>query len=259
VNAVDGTWDHHQQGNNLHGLYGRIEKLIPGAVIEPYVFWRLQPGVKSEEGVVSKVDEKAPGFRWAGKLPGGLDYGTEMVKEFGSVGTDTIRAWAGHWGAGRTFSKTWASPRLYAEYNYASGDANPKDGIRGTFDQMYPSGHDKFGISDQIGWRNIKDFRAGVDTKPLKRLGFSLEYNDWYLASASDAMYNALGNALFRSTTGNQGTHIGQEFDATATWNVFSQLQAGVGFGHIAPGQFLKNVTPGNAYNYPYLMLSYKF
>jgi hypothetical protein len=40
VNQVDVTWDHHQQANNLHGLYGGIEKLVPGATIEPYVLWR---------------------------------------------------------------------------------------------------------------------------------------------------------------------------------------------------------------------------
>lgn len=44
VNEVDGTWDHHLQGNDLHGAYGGIEKLVPNATIEPYFFWRLQPG-----------------------------------------------------------------------------------------------------------------------------------------------------------------------------------------------------------------------
>jgi hypothetical protein len=37
-----------------------------------------------------------------------------------------------------------------AEYNYASGDADPVDGIRGTFDQLYPTAHDKYGLADQV-------------------------------------------------------------------------------------------------------------
>jgi hypothetical protein len=259
VNEVDGTWDHHQQGNDLHGLYGGIEKLVPDAVIEPYVFWRVQPGVKDEEGVVSKVNEKVPGVRWAGKLPYGLDYGMEMVREFGSLGPDRIQAWAGHWMVGRvTKSLPW-SPRLYGEFNHASGDANPKDGIRGTFDQLYPSGHDKYGLSDQIGWKNMNDFRAGLETKPRKNVGLNVEYNDWFLASRCDAMYNSSGTALFRVSNGSAGTRIGQEMDLIATWNVFQPLQVGAGFGHIFPGQFLHIATPGVAYSFPYLMLGYKF
>jgi hypothetical protein len=259
VNPVDGTWDHHQQGNNLHGLYGGIEKLIPNATIEPYIFWRLQPNVKNEEGVVTHVDEKVPGFRWVGKLPLGFDYGSEIVREFGSVGADRIRAWAGHWVVGETVRSLAWTPRFYAEFNHASGDANAKDGIRGTFDQLYPTGHDKYGISDQIGWRNMNDLRAGIETKPRRNVTAAVEYNDWYLASRFDSMYNAAGTALFKSANGAAGSHIGQELDFIATWTLFKPLQAGAGFGHIFPGNFLKNVTPGNSYNFPYVMFTYKF
>jgi len=259
VNQVDGTWDHHQQGNNLHGLYGGIEKLIPNATIEPYLFWRLQPSVRNEEGVIANVNEKVPGFRWAGKLPYAIDYAIEMDREFGSLGADKIRAWAGHWVAGKTVKSVWATPRLYAEFNHASGDANSKDGIRGTFDQLYPTNHDKYGLADQVGWRNISDVRAGIETKPRKNVGVNLEFNDWYLASRFDALYNVAGAPVFRSANGTAGTHVGEELDFIATWAILKPLQAGAGFGHIFPGQFLKNVTPGNAYNFPYVMFTYKF
>ncbi|MEP6715694.1 MAG: alginate export family protein [Terriglobia bacterium] len=259
VNVVDGAWDHHLQGNNLHGLYGGIEKLVPGATIEPYIFWRVQPRVKNEAGVIANVDEKVPGFRWVGKLPLGFDYGAEMVKEFGSLGSDRIHAWAGHWVVGNTLKSAWSSPRGYLEFNHASGDRNAKDGTRGTFDQLYPSGHDKYGLSDQIGWRNMNDLRAGLETRPLKKLGVNFEYNDWYLASRFDAMYNSSGTALFRSSTGAAGSHIGQELDVIASLTIFKPLTAQAGFGHIFPGEFLKFVTPGRAYNFPYVMFTYKF
>jgi hypothetical protein len=259
VNIVDGTWDHHQQGNNLHGLYGGIERLVPGATIEPYILWRLQPGVKNEAGQIANVDQKVPGIRWIGKLPGGFDYGAEMVKEYGSLGSDRIRAWAGHWMVGYTEKSLWSSPRVYVEFNHASGDANAKDGVRGTFDQLYPTGHDKYGLSDQVGWRNMSDVRAGFETRPRKNVTATVEYNDWFLASRYDALYNSAGAALFRSANGAAGTHIGQELDLIATWTIVKPLQAGAGFGHIFPGEFLKKTTPGNAYNFPYVMFTYKF
>ena len=43
VDARDQELDHHKQGNNLHGVYGGLDHLIPGATIEPYLFWRLAP------------------------------------------------------------------------------------------------------------------------------------------------------------------------------------------------------------------------
>jgi hypothetical protein len=259
VNPVTGTWDHHLQGNNLHGAYAGIDKLGPRLIIEPYVLWRLQHGVKNEENVISKLNEKIGGLRVVGsKLPGGLDYGMEVVREFGSLGSDKIQTWAGHWVVGRPTNVRF-TPRVYAEYNYAGGDQKPTDGIRGTFDQLYPSGHDKLGFDDQVGWRNIKDFRAGLETKPRKNVTAAFEYNNWYLASATDALYNASGTAVFRSIAGTAGTHVGQEFDVTGTWAFAKAFTAGAGVGHILPGQFLKAVTPGNPYTYPYMMIAYKF
>lgn len=258
VNAVNDTWDHHQQGNNLHGLHGEITKLVPNTTIEPYVLWRLQPGVRSEAGVVSKLDEKVPGIRWVGRLPRGFDYQIEMVKELGSVGTDDVSAWAGHWVLGKTFKTRW-TPRPWIEYNYATGDADAKDGSRGTFDQLYPTAHEKYGLADQVGWKNIRDFRAGIDTKPQKNWTLTAEYNNWFLANRFDALYNTSSTALARSAAGTAGTHVGQELDVIATWSIAKPLQAGAGFGHIFPGEFLKNTTPGRSYNFPYVMFTYKF
>jgi hypothetical protein len=151
------------------------------------------------------------------------------------------------------------TPRVYAEYNYAGGDQNAKDGIRGTFDQLYPSGHDKLGFADQVGWRNIKDFRTGLEVKPHKGVAAMFEYNNWYLVIATDSVYNSAGNAVFRSATGTAGTHVGQEFDVTGTWAFAKACTAGAGVGHILPGEFLKSVTPGNPCTYPYMMIGYKF
>ena len=259
VNATTDTWDHHLQGNNLHGLYGGIEKLIPNATLEPYILWRLQPRVKNEAGVVANMDEKVSGVRFVGKLPHGLDYGTEMVREFGGLGTDRIHAWAGHWVMGATAKAVPGARRLFAEYNYASGDKNPKDGDRGTFDQLYPSGHDKYGLADQVGWRNIKDIRLGLETKPLPRVGVAFEYNDWSLASATDALYVTAGAALARNTAGTAGTHVGQEADVIATWTPVKPVALSAGYGHIFPGEFLKNTTAGHSYSFPYMMAIWKF
>ena len=72
-------------------------------------------------------------------------------------------------------------------------------------------------VDDQVGWRNIKDPRSGLETKPRRNVTAMFEYNNWYLASTTDTLYNAAGTAVFRSIAGTSGTHVGQEFDVTGT------------------------------------------
>jgi hypothetical protein len=261
VNSVDEQMDHHKQGNPFYGIYGGLTKLVPKATIEPYVFWRLAPvgfSAAYASGLKGKLDEKTYGFRFVGKLPAQFDYGVEMAGQTGTLGADSIGAWAGHWGMGRTFTVKF-QPRLLAEYNYASGTANPNGTKTSTFDQLYPSGHDKFGLTDQVGWRNIRDLRTGVELKPASKLSIAGIYHDLWLADARDGLYAANGTVTAKSLSGVAGTHVGQEFDIQSMYKYNKAVQFGLGFGHLAPGEFLKITTPGKAYNYPYTMLTYAF
>ena len=152
VQAVDGEFDRpfRTRADNLYGLYGGMERLVPKAVLEPYVLWRVTRNLKTEAGKPGNRDFKTYGLRWVGKLPLHFDYNTEMAAQAGSLGADRIRAWAGHWQFGYTRAAAAWKPRLVAEYNFASGDKNPHDGTRGTFDQLYPTAHDKYGLADQV-------------------------------------------------------------------------------------------------------------
>ena len=259
VIARDATFDKHLAGNNLHGLYGGIERLVPKATIEPYLFWRLAPGMFTEEGVPGKLDSKTAGVRWTGQLPASFDYGMEAARQIGSLGRDRISAWAGHWILGYTIKGPSCEPHIIAEYNYASGDAGPHDGRRGTFDQLYPTGHDKYGLADQVGWRNIEHLRTGLELKPRAKWRVMSKYSSWWLASSHDALYSAAGTAVARVADGSPGRHVGQELDAQAVYSLSNSMQVGGGFAHVFPGEFLKRATPGKAYNSPYLSLNYLF
>lgn len=259
VNIRDGEFNKHADGNNFHGLYGGIEKLVPKALIEPYLFWRLAPSLTTELGARGNLDFKTVGFRWVGKLPANFDYGTEMARQIGSLASDDIGAWAGHWVMGYTAAKIPYKPRLVAEYNYASGDSNPRDGKRGTFDQLYPTPHNIYGLADQVGWRNIHHARAGVEFKPRPKWAVSSFYHSYWLASARDALYGASGAAVVRSIDGTAGKHVGQSVDGQFMYALSRQTQIGAGYAYFRTGKFLKNTTPGKSYNAPYVTVAYAF
>jgi hypothetical protein len=246
-------------GNALYGFYGSAPALIPRALVEPYLLWRQSTRGTVETGGTGDLHQATIGVRTVGKLPAEFDYGTEMALQRGSLASDTVHAWAGHWVVGRTFSQVGGKPRLFTEYNYASGDSDPKDGIRGTFDQLYPTGHDKLGLADQVGWQNIEHLRGGVELKPKAQWSLAGSCHSWWLASATDALYSASGAVVTRSANGSAGRYVGQELDAQATYTYSPQLQIGGGYARMIPGEFLKATTPGRTYNYTYLMVTYVF
>ena len=259
VNLKDGEFNRRTDGNNLHGVYASFNTLVPKATIEPYVLWRLARGVRSEVGTIAKLDFKTIGFRWVGKLPAGFDYGTEVAGQTGSLGPDDVSAWAGHWILGYTLPKVKYTPRLLAEYNFASGDSNPTDGHRQTFDQLYPTGHDKLGLADQVGWKNIHDLRTGVELKLNPKITMSGSYHSWWLANTHDGLYNAAGALVAKVANGTAGRHVGQEADFQTVYALNGLMQIGGGYAHVFPGTFLKNATPGKAYKFPYVMITYLF
>ena len=244
--------------SQFYGAYGALGTLVPKAVVEPYVFYRISRDVRSELGAMADLQAATIGVRWVGGLPAGFDYNTEMAFQTGSLGQDDVRAWAGHWQLRKTLSAR-RGLRAIGEYNFASGDASPTDGTRGTFDQLYPTGHDKYGLADQVGWKNINHVRAGGEVLARKGLVVSSSYHTWWLADAHDALYNAAGAVVARVARGAASRHVGQELDVLASYAVSPQLQIAGGYAHIFPGAFLREATPGASYSAPYVMVTYVF
>ncbi len=260
VPLADGI-SHHQEGNNVYGAYGQIDKLIPNSVLEPFVLWRVQPSVAIETTAkitTGKQDEWAYGARFKGVALWNFDYSAEWIGERGSDGPNEINAWATTIGAAYRIDPLWSKPRAFWQYDYASGDRNSTNGQHGTFDTMYPTAHDRFGITDQFGWQNIVSERVGVTIEPRHRWTVTGQFLDLWLASASDWLYNTSGGTIVRDARGRSGTHIGKEYDVYSWYELNAHLNLGVGIGHLQGGEFLQSTSKGPNYNYPYFALNFK-
>ena len=255
----DGVIDHHDWGNNLHGIYGSFRDLIPDSIFEPYTLWRLQQGFSNANVKPGHLDEHTYGFRWVGRVFRNADYRTEMAIQRGMLGNDQIEAWTGHWVGGYTLSEAAGSPRMFVEYDYASGDKRAGDRTTQTFDPIYPSTHDKLGLADQFGWRNIQDARLGAEFKFGRKWSMATSFHDFWLANAHDALYPTRGSIVGFSPNGTAGTHVGEELDAQAIYQPTRQTQIGFGYGHIFTAEFLNKATKGKDYNYPYTLFEYVF
>ena len=258
VRVLDDEFDKSGNGNRFGGAYVSSGRLVPQGTAEPYVLYRRDTNLRAESGTFGSLDQVTTGARLVGKLPARLDYNVEIDLQRGSLGPDSLRAWAGHWQIRETLAAS-ATPRLIAEYNYASGDADPTDGVRGTFDQLYPTAHDKYGLADQVGWRNIHHLRGGLELTPFKATPIAVSYHSYWLAERRDALYAASGAPLARVAGGAARTRVGQEIDVQVSRPLFPQLALTAGYSHLIPGPFLEQATPGKSYSGPFVMVTYVF
>jgi hypothetical protein len=234
-------------GEHFDGLYGSIDQVIPGATIEPYLFWKMEHNVKGELVKTGDMQEETAGLRWVGKLPYGMDYGMESAIQRGNQANEPISAWATHLVFGETLPDAQHLPRFFAEFNRATGDQNPKDGIHGAFDPLFPSAHDKFGLTDQFTWTNIVHARGGFQYKLRQNVTLKVAENSFWLANKRDGIYS--GGKVIIASNGKEGSHIGQEPDIQAQWNATRHTLVDFAFGHIFAGEFLRNAGRPSGFN----------
>jgi hypothetical protein len=247
-------------GNNFYGIYGSFKNIIPRATFEPYVLWRLAPGNFGLSETVGRghLDEVTIGLHVKGTLPAEFDYDAEFDGQKGSLGPSSIGAWAGYAGMGKTFPNVAAAPRVFIEGNYASGTKNPAGRDWNTFDQLYPSNHDKFGFTDQVGRRNLVQLRVGVEGNIGKKWKFKQAFAGYWLATSDDNFYASSGAISVPAHPG-ASRHIGNELDLVAEYQMNKGLNFGFGYARLFAGQFLETTTQGHDYSYPYAYVEYNF
>ncbi len=253
---------HHQEGNNIYGLYGRLDNLLPDSSLEPFVLWKVQPRLLLEAGLSNKTgkeDIETYGLRLKGRAHASLDYSIEAVRQAGKDGAEGVRAWGFTGGAAYAFRSVLANPRIFAQYDYASGDHTPSDGIHRTLDTMFPSAHDRFGIADLFGWQNLRAVRAGGTVMPHRRWTVTAQFLDFWVDSTADAVYNTSGVPIVHGIIpAGAGSRLGVEYDAYTWYEVNSHLNIGAGYGRFHTGAFLSRLNTGHVYSYPYVAINFK-
>ena len=108
-------------------------------------------------------------------------------------------------------------------------------------DQIYPSNHALDGLVDLFfGWRNLRDFKVGLEASPAKKLTVRGAVHDLNLANAHDGLYNGLGNLVVRKSDGSAGTDPGQELEGLGGYSFTRCFAAEIGYGHLFPGEFIR-------------------
>lgn len=187
------------------------------------------------------------GFRiYQSPQKGKFDFELESMFQFGtsraSLSPTDIKdldhiAFFDHVESGFTFGAKW-SPRLYFEYDFASGDSSPNDGTNGRFDSLFGPNVAEFGptsIYTAFTRSNLSSPGLRLQVQPVKTLKAYLSYRAFWLASAKDAWS---GSSRLRNSTGNSGTFLGHQLLLRVKWKAHSNVKIESGIVYRIDGNF---------------------
>jgi hypothetical protein len=259
VVRVERERPNHDSSND--NFFGIVAALKPAAehVLDTNFFVRNQRdnSLTSERtGLRGPMKEYTLGQRFRGKK-WNFDYGTEYAFQFGSRAHDDIKAWMFHQDVSYTFVKLPWSPKLLAEYNHASGDRNPRDGVVGTFDQLYPTNHDKYGLMDLVGLKNMNNVRLGLSAKPSSRITLGADFH-WFFRDARESAWFSASGAVVRAANVRAGRQIGEELDLTATIKITKYLNVLIGYSHFFAGPFATDTSGNDGADFFYTQITFK-
>ena len=189
-----------------------------------------------------------------------FNYHGEFAFQFGDWMSSSVTAWAFSAGAGYEFDVNVA-PYFGVELNYASGDDSIDDGDRGTFTNLFPDNHGKYGYMDQMVWQNMINVRATAGFKPVEKLDFHGDFHLFWLAQENDAWYHGVGFPLFFYSNPNAGVKsgfsraavaaggvksVGNELDLALKYDYNEALSFKLGFSHFFAGEVADSAFGGD-------------
>jgi len=264
VTPVDDQFNDHRHDESLSGLFATL-KPVKNQKLDLYALrlhtWNDEFFVTGEDKVKGEHKLYTFGARVYGDLiPKRWTYDVEAALQRGHYANDDIRAWAFHADTAYTLLDLPWQPTLQPVFNYASGDKNPTDGVRNTFDPLYCSVHNMFGgIMDQVTWMNVKVVGLRVRAKPTTKLAIGVEAHRYWLAEDEDAWYPGNKKAKRRDKTGASGGDLGCEIGAWALYTVNKHLELEAGVARFFAGSFVDRTGPSDTMEFCYLMTTFKF
>ena len=172
---------------------------------------------------------------------GPWNYDVEAAGQFGNVTAYALALEGGY---------TAGPVKISAGFDSASGDSSPGVGQSTTFQNLFPSNHDRYGIMDYQSWRNMHHLWGGLSWQIEPWLQFQTGGHAFWLANSRDFWYGASGrpnrttNGLpFIDPTGSSGTEIGQELDFVLTATPHPQCTIEAGYAHFFGGPYINGVN----------------
>jgi hypothetical protein len=224
-----------------------------------------RPAFNTAPAIAAGADTYTIGSRFFTE-PKPFDLDTELDYQFGRAGDagGKIDAYSAAIDGGYTAPVDF-SPRLNLGFDVASGDRDPANPDKDTFNQLFPLGHAYLGYIDVVGRENIIDLHPGLtvtlarDEQFAKLVTLRSDLHEFWRESSEDSLYNAAGGVQRAAAPGVGSKYVGSEIDLLLNWQVDRHLCAYTGYSHFFAGTFLQDTGAHNDIDFFYAALNYSF
>jgi hypothetical protein len=265
VKVLEYSFDNDIPGTFLTGIYDTWK--VPGewakvmtTTLEAYALYVQRQSITFNQ---TTAGEKR--YTFGTRLtanPKPFDFDLETDYQYGLYKGESTRAFSVAEITGYTLERALFKPRAFLGFDIASGGGQNHPGD--TFDQLFPSGHDEFGIIDAIGRQNIIDVHPGATLKLLenqpgaKELTLLAQYRQFWRESDQDAVYTSSGSIL-RTGSGTSAMGVGGELDFQLNWQLDRHISAYTGYAHFFHGAFISATGPANDIDFVYTAMTFNF
>jgi hypothetical protein len=183
----------------------------------------------------------------------------EGIYQFGTFGSDSIKAWGVAAEAGLLFPQLRLSPRILLRADTSSGDHNAKEGTLRTYNPLFPTGN-YFGLLADTGPGpvNFRDLHPKLVLSPSTRTTITADELILWRASLEDGVYGVPGN-LIVPAGGSSARLVGHQPGVEILWQVNSHIYAQADYAVVFAGPFLRESGKTHNLNYTSFSMGYKF
>lgn len=233
--------------SELYGVYYTTNRLLRSCDVEAYYL------VRNSDRFDDTVHTVGAFLR--GKA-GSTVWNFEGAYQLGEFDDMTHRAYAVHGGVS---VEAGVRASFGAEINLASGDTDTNDTTHETFDNLYPTNHERYGQMDLFAWMNMMNAAVTGRYQVCDRLTLEAEYHwFWLMEPESDAWYNA-GGGVVRAGAPGAGRFVGSELDIRAILRGSDTQTFSVGYSRFFTGSFVKDTGPSRDADFFYIMSQWRF
>jgi hypothetical protein len=168
-----------------------------------------------------------------------FDWDIEAMNQTGSIGSDSIEAWAFGSLAGYTFSNVNWSPRIGFQADAASGDGNLSGHRFGTFNPLFPNGY-YVTLAGYTGYVNFIHLKPSLTLHPTPSLKITLAAAAQWRENTADAVYTQ-PDIPVSNTAGRPGAYTGSYGQVRLDWTIDRAISFAVEAVHFAVGDALHN------------------
>ena len=241
------------------GVYA-TRPLRHGIAMDIYYLGEDRKTAAFERGVATELRHSLAGRLWrpiAKKEPG-LDFDYEGAVQFGTFGSDDVRAWTVASDTGYSLTSLPLRPRFSVKADISSGD-NPRGHTLGTFYPVFPIGN-YFGVLADTGPGpvNFIDVHPRIQLQLPHSVSASVDFVAQWRENTNDGVYAVPGFLLVAGNSA-EGRFVGYRPGTEVRWNIDRHAYLQADYGVFYAGKFLREASPGRNINYLELWAGYKF